>query len=425
MRMLRVLLVIIVVVAAAGCEKAPLLAPTSSTITVTAASRVLPFNGSTEVTATVLESGGTPVQNGTVVRFSTNLGSVNPVEVETRNGIAVTTFSAGSASGTADVRATSGGATGGSSNTNTISITIGAAAINTVTLRASPGNVPPNGGSVTLIASLVTDAGRGVEGVPVTFNTDAGTLSSTTATSDANGEARTTLTTSQQTVVSATAGTKTSSNLTITVRTGPSVTISCAPTSGTGNCSAVQAGSNNTATVVFTVAKGSTSSNLRTASVDFGDGTSQDLGTLASSTTLSKTYSGPSSSTPRSFTAIVRATDINGETTSATTTVTVTQAAQRTPINAALSASCGTATVQGQRCEFTASHTGGGEGGTGNAAIQSYTWNFGDDSSEVTTSGPVTSRIYTSDGRRTVVVTLTTADGRTANARTEIIIDVP
>lgn len=423
MRMFRVLLVIVALVAA-GCEKAQLLAPTSSTISVSAASRILPLNGSTEITATVLESGGTTVQNGTVVRFSTSLGTVNPVEVQTRNGIAMTTFSAGGSSGVADVRAISGAATGGTTNANVVQITIGAAAINTITLRASPGNVAPNGGTVTLIASVVTESGRGVSGIPVTFSADAGSLGASTATTDAAGEARTTLTTSQQTVVSATAGAKTSSNVTITVRSGPSVTLSCAPTSGTGNCSALQAGSNNRATVVFTIAKASTSSNLRTATINFGDGTSQDLGTLASSTTVSHTYEGPSGAAPRSYTATVQATDINGESTSATTTVSVTPRAERTPINVTLAAACDAATLQGQRCTFTASHTGGGEGGTGNAAIEVYVWNFGDGNSEVSTSGNVTSHIYTSDGRYTVVVEARTGDGREAVARTAVIIDV-
>ena len=421
-------LIVIAAIAAAGCEKAQLLAPTSSTITVSAASRILPLNGTTEITATVLESSGTTVQNGTIVRFTTSLGTVNPVEVQTRNGIAMTTFAAGSSSGVAEVRALSGAASGGTANTNVVSITIGAAAINTVTLRASPGNVAPNGGQVTLIASVVTDTGRGVEGIPVTFNADAGTLSASTATTDAAGDARTTLTTSQQTVVSATAGSKTSTNVTITVRSGPSVTLSCAPTSGTGNCSAVQASASNTANVIFTIAKASTSSNLRTARIDFGDGNSQDLGTLANSTTVSHTYAGPSSTTPRNYTAGVTATDINGESTSATTTVSVTPRAERTPINATLTAECAASTFQGQRCTFTASHTGGGEGGTGNAAIESYTWDFGDDEDDddvVTTSGNITTRVYTSDGRRTVTVTLRTSDGRTATARTEILIDLP
>jgi hypothetical protein len=412
---------------AAGCEKAQLLAPTSSTITVSAASRILPLNGSTEITATLLEGSGTTVQNGTVVRFSTTLGTVNPVEVETRNGIAMTTFSAGASSGVAEVRAISGAATGGTSNANVVQITIGAAAINTITIRANPGNVGPAGGTVTLIASVVTETGRGVEGVPVTFNTDGGTLGASTVTSDSAGEARTTLTTNRQTVVSATSGSKTSSNLTITVRSGPALTFTCAPTAGTGNCSAVQAAANNTATVVFTIAKATDSSNLTAATIDFGDGTSQSLGPVASSTTVSHAYAGPSGSTPRTFTAVVTATDINGERTTATTTVTVTPRAERTPINVALTSTCGTATFQGQRCEFTATATGGGEGGTGNAAIESYTWDFGEDEDDgtVTTSGNVTSHVYTSDGRYTVVVTVRTADGRTADARTVVVVDVP
>src|SRR5436190_4372963 len=81
--------------AAAACDRVPLTAPTNSTITVTAPNRVLPLGGSTEVTAFVAEQSGTPVQNGTVVRFTATLGTLTPVEVETRNGLAVTMFQAG------------------------------------------------------------------------------------------------------------------------------------------------------------------------------------------------------------------------------------------------------------------------------------------------------------------------------------------
>ena len=63
---------------ATACERVQLLAPTNSTITVTAPNRVLPLGGSTEVSAFVLEQSGTPVQNGTVVRFTATLGSVSP-----------------------------------------------------------------------------------------------------------------------------------------------------------------------------------------------------------------------------------------------------------------------------------------------------------------------------------------------------------
>src|SRR5688572_4221317 len=149
----------------AGCDRAQLLAPTQSTIFVSAGTRVLPPNGSTEITAVVTEQAGTPVQNGTTVRFTTNLGRLDPVEAQTRNGVAVTTFFAANSSGLATVRALSGGATGGEgeTGTNSVDITVGAAAVETVTLRANPGSVGPNGGTVELIATVVSATGQPLE----------------------------------------------------------------------------------------------------------------------------------------------------------------------------------------------------------------------------------------------------------------------
>jgi hypothetical protein len=417
---LRVCVLLAVAAAAAACDKVALLAPTNSTISVAAAAKVLPTGGSTEVTAIVIEQAGTPVQNGTTVRFTTTLGTVSPAEAQTRNGVALTTFSAGSSSGVAQVRATSGAAKASDTNANLVEITVGAAAVNAVTIRANPGSVGPAGGSVELIATVVADNGRALEGIGVTFNTDQGSISPTTATTNSSGEARTTLTTSQQSVVSATAGAKTSSNLTITVRSGPIVSVTCAPSSGTGTtCAAVQASSaNNTATVLFTVTKTSSSSALRSVTIDFGDGITQGLGTLASgSTTASHTYNGPDGSTARPYTATVSATDINGESTSASTVVTVTPKPTLTPINVKLEDSCTSTT---RRCTFTATATGGGEG-TANTPIQSYTWNFGDGSDEVTTSGNVTAHVYSSLGTYVVTVTAKAQDGRSATGRTEVV----
>src|ERR1700752_1733863 len=82
----RVLIVAALVSAAlvaVACDKVPLLAPTASTITVTASTRVLAVGGSTEVQAFVIESSGTPVQNGTTVRFTATLGTLIPIESQT------------------------------------------------------------------------------------------------------------------------------------------------------------------------------------------------------------------------------------------------------------------------------------------------------------------------------------------------------
>ncbi len=424
---------------AAACDRVPLLAPTSAAIVMSAPTRILPLGGSTEVTAAVLEQAGTPVQNGTAVRFTTTLGTVSPSEVLTRNGLAVTTFTAGNTSGIAEIRATSGGAgsgttstgTGGtatSSGANVLQMTIGSAAVNTVTLRANPGSVPSSGGTVELIASVIAENARALDGVPVTFNTDQGTLNPAVVTTDSSGEARTLLTASQKASVTASAGTKTSSAVTVDIRTGPGVTVTCAPASGTGNCSSAQAGaSGNTVTVVFTVSKSTGSSNLRTSSIDFGDSTSQSLGNLTGNASIPHTYTGPSGSTPRSYTATVSAVDINGESTSATTIVSVTQAPALAPLSVALTAGTPeTATSIGQRWTFTATPAGGGEGATA-APISSYTWDFGDGTESVTTFGAtisVTTHIYntsTAGARYVVTVTARTTDGRTATGRLEII----
>jgi hypothetical protein len=406
----------------AGCDKSPLLAPTQSTITVSAGSRELPSTGTTQITAVVTEQAGTAAQDGTTVRFSTTLGVLDPMQSQTRNGAAVTTFFAANSSGVARIRAISGLASGGETESNLVEITVGAAAVNTVTLRANPASVGPPGGTVELIAAVVSEGGQPLQNILVTFSTDQGTLSNPNAFTNASGEASTQLTTTQQAVVSATAGTKTSSNVTVAVRSGPIVTIACAPTSGTGNCGAVQASAtSNTATVVFTITRPTGSSTLRTATIDFGDGSSQSLGNLAGGTaTVTHTYAGPSDSTPVSYTAIVQATDVNGESAAVSTSVNVTPKPIISPISVTIADSCGTVATN-RRCTFTATVTGGGEGTT-NAPIQSYTWDFGDGSDDVTTSGNITAHVYSAAGTYTVTVTVRTVDGRTAIGRTQILL---
>ena len=216
----RVLVIVAAMLATLGtaCDKVPLLAPTNSTIALSAPSRVLPTNGSVTLTAIVSEQNGSPVQNGTTVRFTTTLGRLDPSETQTRNGIATTTFYAGAQSGVADIRAVSGnagltastGTSASSSSQSTVQITIGSAAVKTITVRANPSTVSPSGGQVELTANVVGDNGIPLDQVLVTFGADQGTLSSQTATTDASGQAKTTLTTAARTTVTASAGSITS-----------------------------------------------------------------------------------------------------------------------------------------------------------------------------------------------------------------------
>ncbi len=222
-------------IAAGACDSVPLLAPTSSTISVSAPISVLPIGGSTEIQAFVAESSGTPVQNGTTVRFSTNLGTVNPVETQTRNGVAVTMFT-GTTSGTAEIRATSGttgaggtttpppnGTPAPATGTNVVTIAVGTAAIGTtgvVALRATPASVPSTGGTVELLATVIGEGGRALPGIPVVFSATQGTLGATTAITSDIGEARTTLATTAQSEVTARVGAITGT-FTVTVRYRP------------------------------------------------------------------------------------------------------------------------------------------------------------------------------------------------------------
>src|SRR4051812_48422353 len=92
-----------------SCQRVALLAPAGSTITLTAQATTLPVNGTTNLIAQVIEPAGTPPQRGTLVTFTTSLGTVEPVEAETDpGGRVMVAFKAGTLSGTATISALSG-----------------------------------------------------------------------------------------------------------------------------------------------------------------------------------------------------------------------------------------------------------------------------------------------------------------------------
>ena len=161
--------------AATSCDKMPLAAPTDSTITLFANSTTVGLNGSIEITATVIESAGTPVQNGTVVTFTTTLGTIEPNEARTNNGKVTVKLLAGTRSGTAEVRAFSGG----TSSADALTVTVGAAAAGKVELLGNPSALPAAGGVVQLTAIVSDAAGNRLSGIPVSFTTDAGVLAPT------------------------------------------------------------------------------------------------------------------------------------------------------------------------------------------------------------------------------------------------------
>jgi len=281
----------LVAIAAVACDTMPLTAPSGSALTISAGSTLVPTGGTTEIRAFVVEASGTAVQNGTTVHFSTNLGRVDPIDALTTNGYAVTTFMAGDSSGVADVSATSGGtgattpSTGNGSGTptpsttngNVVRITVGGAAATVVVLNASPSNVPPIGGTVTMVAAVLDANGNRLRNLPVTFSSDRGTLSATVANTDSNGEARVQLTTNQETIVTARAGAATAA-ATFTVRVDDNIKVELAnPTIGPANPLQLK----------VTPARGTPVVNV---TVDFGDGDATNLGAITGETFVTHRY---------------------------------------------------------------------------------------------------------------------------------------
>ena len=378
-----------VAVLCTSCEQAPLLAPTASTVTLVANRSVLPLDGATPITATVLELGGTAAHDGTLVTFSTTLGSLEPTQAHTRNGQAAVTLRAGPQSGVAEVSAFSGGA-----RSEPVTVTIGAAAAAGLTVTASSGTVPAAGGAVTIAARPADAAGNALPGVPVAFTADAGALSVSTALSDARGEARTTLTTDRDTVVTASVNEHTAS-VTIRVNLAPTVTVAATgPQPAAGE------------PTPFTVTVTAGSSAVRAVTIDFGDGTVQSLGPLVGSTDVTHTYQAAGT-----FNVVATAADTAGEEVSVATVIVVQEAV---PLNVTVTASPAAAQV-GDLVVFTATATQP----SGTPAIDRYEWDFGDGGRAATT-GNTTSHVYDRSGRRVVSVLAVDRGGRTGEGRTEI-----
>lgn len=382
LRNLRVwVLVAIASSAAPGCEKLPLLAPQESTITLSSGTITVQANGTTEIRATVLEQAGTPVQNGTTVTFSTTLGVLAPFEARTLNGVASVQFLGNGQSGKASITAISGGAA-----SEPLEISVGAGATGRVSLSASPTSVPSTGGTSTLTAIVADASGNPLSGVPVTFATTAGTFSSQVVNTDTSGRATTTLTTTREANVTATAGGTTSSPVTISITVRPTVSIALAQGS-----TPVEGG---ITTFSITVNTASGGSPLQSVVVNYGDGSSDDLGSVTGTVTVQHVYGEDGSFTPS-----VVATDVTGASASASTVIVV------QPMLLSIVASLPT----GLQITLTANISPPG------TAIASYTWSFGDGTSQ-TTSSVTTTKTYVLAGTYTVRVTARSATNHTATA---------
>lgn len=394
---------------AASCDQVPLLAPTASIITLAANATVLPVNGTTDVTAIVIESAGTAVQNGTLVTFTSTLGTLHPFEARTNNGRVTVRFVAGSQSGAATINASSGGAKT-VEDAEPLTIRIGAAAAGRVSVIATPNALPAGGGTAQIVAHVFDINGNSMAGVQVAFSLDAeatgsGTLTASVATTDANGEARTTLNTVVDTIVTATvgggggdtSGSGATGSVTVRVNPIPTLSITVSPANPVED-----------AAVTFTLTPGE-GITIRSARINFGDGSSSSLGSIGTATTVQHTYKKAGS-----FKVTVSGEDSRGEEFSTSTVVTVSKVA---PVSVTITVTpTGTLEVQ-TPITFTAIMVPV-------VAPTRVRWSFGD-GTNATTTGLQTSHVYGTTGRKTVKVTVETVANGTGTGQIEILIEPP
>jgi hypothetical protein len=196
-------LVLAVAAGLAACDKASPVAPEGTVLSVTANPTQIGANGTAQIRVVALRANGTPVNPGTQIRMSTNLGTVDPIVEVGEGGIAVGTLQGDGRFGLATVTASVGADT-----TGTVDVQVGRAAAS-ATLQATPPSISDTGGTTTLLA-LVRDASQQpLAGATVNFTTEVGRLASggSFLVTDANGQVTDRLTVSESDINSLPAGT--------------------------------------------------------------------------------------------------------------------------------------------------------------------------------------------------------------------------
>lgn len=141
------------------------------TLLLTVSPNNIPVLGSAVVTVIGRNPDGSPVAGGQTVILTSTLGTLNPARPQTKNdGTATSTLAAGSQAGSATITAIMG-----ASDAATTTLTIRDAAT-AISLQANPASVPRADSTVTLSAFVANAQGQPLQGAPVTFQADRGTL---------------------------------------------------------------------------------------------------------------------------------------------------------------------------------------------------------------------------------------------------------
>jgi hypothetical protein len=166
-------LVLLPLLLAAGCDKASPVAPSGTTLSISANPSTVSLNGTSTITVIGRQPNGNPLNPGTEIIFSVDKGSIDPIATIQNGGIATATYHADARSGAARITASTGGSSGGGTSggggttSASVDVQVGLSSGDkpTVIVSASPSNVPVGG------TATVTVIGRNADGSPAVGQT--------------------------------------------------------------------------------------------------------------------------------------------------------------------------------------------------------------------------------------------------------------
>jgi len=262
--MKKILIFLIFLISYISCARVNPTAPDQAILYISANPTSISTGGATSIVTVIgYESTGIPLSNGTIIYFSTDIGSIDQTAT-TKDGITRATFSSDERSGVAHIYVTSGNAT---ATPSPLEIQIGSSALSSLTIGVSPGVLPPGGGRSKITAAAFDKNGNTLPGIPVVFSATGGSLDSggKVLYTDQNGEVKDSLTTSTDATVTATSGSiSVSATVTVKINSPPTANFVFSPTSPKVN------------DIVYFNASGSSDSdgNIVGYDWDFGDGSS-------------------------------------------------------------------------------------------------------------------------------------------------------
>jgi hypothetical protein len=173
-----------------GCDKATPVAPTGTTLTISASPTKVSLTGSSTITVVGRKPDGNPLNPGTEIRFSSDRGTVSPsVTGVDSTGRATATFRADGRTGDAKVTAATADATvdaiiqvGEADNTKP-----------SVIVSITPSTIALNGTATVTVIARNADGTPVASGERVTLTTSLGHLRNSQPTIQGNGTATTTL----------------------------------------------------------------------------------------------------------------------------------------------------------------------------------------------------------------------------------------